>query len=505
MAELLCYRCGATLTRQDVCLQCGEDMRLYKRIFYNADQLFNLGLERAKARDLSGARNYLRECLQLNKQHIQARNLLGLVYYELGEPALALKEWVISTSYQPEDNLAQRYLKNTEKSMHSINGSVTRYNMAVNYIQNKNIDLAEIQLKQVVGRSYRVLKAMQLMALIYIKNEHFSKAQKLLKEAFKIDRGNPVTRRYFSLLEEQKKASRSSSYRDAMSRAVAESHDKDVIIPKTTREYGSYFMYVLYILIGVILGAGLVYFIVSPTIRTKEQEQNRDNLISYEKALSDWQNEVVKKNGEIEELTASIGKLKDQIGELENRDEGLDYSPFLAVLEAYTDNNPQEIEEAFSNLAFDTNVDEYMRVYNMIKAYILSDLGNVAYFLGLQNVYAAKYEKALEMFKYSVEKEGYNSQNVYYLGVVYQLMNQNDWAVFYYQYGIVTFPDGDYYNNSVTSLASLLEDKPELTVPDLKPGELGPGKVDKEYVIKDKKHDNELNIEEIPEPKEDEE
>ena len=46
---------------------------------------YNQGLEQAAARDLSGATTKLRQSLQLNKRNIQARNLLGLIYYETGE------------------------------------------------------------------------------------------------------------------------------------------------------------------------------------------------------------------------------------------------------------------------------------------------------------------------------------------------------------------------------------------------------------------------------------
>ncbi len=48
-------------------------IRLISNSFYNA------GLERAKRRDLTGAVEYLKKCLNLNKYHIDARNLLGLI------------------------------------------------------------------------------------------------------------------------------------------------------------------------------------------------------------------------------------------------------------------------------------------------------------------------------------------------------------------------------------------------------------------------------------------
>ena len=80
-------------------------IRLISNSFYNA------GLELAKRRDLTGAVEYLKKCLNLNKYHIDARNLLGLIYYEMGEAALALKEWVISKNLRHRGNIADDYIR----------------------------------------------------------------------------------------------------------------------------------------------------------------------------------------------------------------------------------------------------------------------------------------------------------------------------------------------------------------------------------------------------------
>ena len=55
-----------------------------KRAFQLSNLYYNQGLEQAGVRDLTGAEAKLRQSLQLNKRNTQARNLLGLVYYETG-------------------------------------------------------------------------------------------------------------------------------------------------------------------------------------------------------------------------------------------------------------------------------------------------------------------------------------------------------------------------------------------------------------------------------------
>jgi len=93
-----CMYCGAELTRDDFCPGCGTEVRLYKKIIMTSNFYYNEGLSRASVRNLSGAIDSLNKSLRYNKMNIKARNLLGLVYLEVGEMVSALSEWVISRS-----------------------------------------------------------------------------------------------------------------------------------------------------------------------------------------------------------------------------------------------------------------------------------------------------------------------------------------------------------------------------------------------------------------------
>ncbi len=81
---MICYNCGCRLSEHDFCTSCGADVALYKRIIFMSNRFYNEGLEKATVRDLSGAIVSLRQSLKLNKNNIDARNLLGLVYFGMG-------------------------------------------------------------------------------------------------------------------------------------------------------------------------------------------------------------------------------------------------------------------------------------------------------------------------------------------------------------------------------------------------------------------------------------
>ena len=101
-----CFKCGSFLTDGDTCPQCGEYVGIYKKTARVSDAYYNAGLYKARVRDLTGAVESLKISLMINKYNTNARNLLGLVYCEMGDVVEALSQWVVSKNFTPEGNIA---------------------------------------------------------------------------------------------------------------------------------------------------------------------------------------------------------------------------------------------------------------------------------------------------------------------------------------------------------------------------------------------------------------
>lgn len=89
--------------------------------------------------------------LEFNKKNTNARNLLGLIYYEMGETVAALSEWVLSKYLQADDNAADYYINTIQKNQTALdatNQTIKKYNSALAAAQAGNDDLAIIQLKK---------------------------------------------------------------------------------------------------------------------------------------------------------------------------------------------------------------------------------------------------------------------------------------------------------------------------------------------------------------------
>ena len=199
-----CYHCGCRLSEKDFCTGCGADVSVYKKIIHISNSFYNIGLEKANVRDLSGAISSLRQSLKFNKNNIKARNLLGLVYFETGEAVAALSEWVISKNIRQEKNIADDYINaiqtNTAR-LDTINQTIKKYNQALSYCNQDSLDLAVIQLKKVLSMNPNFIRAHQLLALIYIYTREYEKARKELLKCTAIDANNTTTLRYLKEID----------------------------------------------------------------------------------------------------------------------------------------------------------------------------------------------------------------------------------------------------------------------------------------------------------------
>lgn len=248
---------------------------------------YNLGLERARLRDLSGAAELLKKSLQFNKYQIDARNLLGLIFFECGETADALIQWVISMNLHPEENRADYYLEEIQRKpaiLKICSDNVQRYNQALHYAQNNNEDLAIMQLNQVISDSPNYIKAHILLALLYMKRENWVKAGRSLYKVLKIDRNNPKA---IVLMDEVKEKTGRKEVEQSRLKNVF-SHrkmtDDDVLVPQEVKEISPW-MVVVYILSGVVLAFFVFNILVMPAKTRALNSNNNQELISYTEKL----------------------------------------------------------------------------------------------------------------------------------------------------------------------------------------------------------------------------
>ncbi len=320
---LECFMCGTPADHSDtLCRYCGANLDTYRMILDASDRAYNAGLAKAKCRDLSGAIADLFKALRFNKRNTKARNLLGLVYMEIGETVLALREWVISKNFDDTpDNLAQGYLaqiQNDSRLLERMDLDTRKFNAALDYSKQGNLDLARIQLKRLIQTAPKMVRAHQLLALIYIHDGKYLEARKELHAAARVDIYNSQTAAYLAEVRQQLDGQKGEKKRKIRKREplvmdFTDGHDT-VRMPRQTfiEALDNSKSGILNILLGAALGVLICMFLVVPQVR---QTANGDAA----QALVNANNKAASSESDVASLKATVKKLKKRLSNYEGK------------------------------------------------------------------------------------------------------------------------------------------------------------------------------------------
>ena len=443
------------------CSACGTDIKIYNRLFRLSNTYYNMGLEKAKARNLTGAMQDLRYSLRLNKNHIQARNLLGLVYFEVGEVVLALTEWIISKSLEPDKNIADEYIRAIQENPSrwaAINQTIKKYNQSLLYCQQGSEDLAIIQLKKVLSLNPKLVKGHQLLALLYIKTEEYERAGRELRRALAIDKTDNLSLHYQEELE--RITGKAVNPKEKPAKEIRETKNSDIIsytsgnetiiMPATYKDTTGMNV-VLNLLIVLVVGVAIMWFLVVPAkVRSIRSETNQQ-IIAYSDEVSAKQTELNGLQKQVEELQAALAEKEaepetggsyEQLIEAYNafRGENLE-----AALGALNEVDTQQISEGAMSL--------YREVYRAVHAEELKgwyDAGETAYNAGNWAEAVENLQRVVDMEE--MYQDGYA---IYYLARAYESSEDTEKAVPLFRKFAEAYPGtvrANYCNQALTRL-----------------------------------------------------
>lgn len=454
---MFCYNCGCHLSEHDYCTSCGADVSLYKKIMHVSNMFYNEGLERAQVRDLTGAVISLRQSLKFNKNNVEARNLLGLVYFELGEVVAALSEWVISKNLRPEKNLADDYINRLQSNasrLDALNQTVKKYNQALAYCHQESKDLAVIQLKKVLSLNPHFVRAHQLLALIYMDSEQWDKAQRELKRCLDIDRNNTQTLRYMKEAERMLVPDESAKQpvKRKKEEAVRYQSDNEVIIqPLNVKEpKRSSLSTFVNIAIGLLIGVAATYYLIVPAARTEAKAEAQQTITKISSESDAKTIRVQELEGQLAALQADKDALNQELNGYVGESGTLStIDSLLQAANTYLQ-NPEDImttaanlETISQNVALEDTSEEFQALYRTILGNIGPQLSDTYYTQGYDAYRIEDYATAID----SLSKAAlYNEQNVdawYYLAQSYFKSGDNDKAVETLDAIIERFPDTD--------------------------------------------------------------
>ena len=438
-----CTRCDANINDEmEICRFCGQDLSIIYHVRRISNAYYNMGLEKAQVRDLSGAIMVLKKSLQFDKYNTNARNLLGLVYNEMGETVAALSEWVLSRYLQPENNRAQYYINVIQKNqtaLDAVNQTIKKYNSALNAAKGGNEDLAVIQLKKVVSLNPKFVRALQLLALLYMKSKEYSKAAKCLKRARRIDYNNTTTLRYMQEIGDKFSENEGKS-RENSARAYRQQPKKDPLA--NVQPVGAYkeekrhWMPVINVIIGVIIGLVVSFVLIRPTLLGNNLGNNSDSIAENNQQLSVKEAQLSSVQKQKEKLEQDVAKLQKKLDEGEDANTAkLELSNnLLLAVKYYNDGDKLLAASTVSQYKeSDFEKEEMKELFKMVSKKITqADVKNL-FEQGRAEFNRGKYDDAEKLLKQVLSVDAENLDALYFMGRVYHQRGKKKKAIEYYE------------------------------------------------------------------------
>ncbi len=447
-----CIYCQTPLSGIDYCTGCGADITLQKRIIRISNLLYNEGLEKAQVRDLSGAIDCLKRSLKFNKENVDARNLLGLVYFETGEVVSALSEWVISKNLNVPNNAADIYiakLQANKNKLDAINQTIRKYNQALLYCRQDNDDMAVIQLKKVLSQNPKFIKAYHLLALLYLKKQDYEKARKLLKKAAYVDNTNTTTLRYLKEVEaatgistsldmkRKKKYAREEKVNKETGATTYMSGNEMIIQPATFRESSAVATF-LNICLGLVLGGAIVWFLVVPATRQSIHADTNQQV-------TDANTKMAQQVARVQDLEEEIEGYQKQIQEAEKTMEDADkkaesYDQILEAADIYLKGDLPNAAAALAKVDKDSMTGQGEALYTDLNGLLQDYVFNEAFHKAGSLYVAGNYQEAIPEYLKAVEANPDSYDAIKYLAWAYRNIGDTANADKYFKEALQKFP-----------------------------------------------------------------
>lgn len=433
-----CPYCKATLISGDNCEKCGSYVKPFKKLYKISNRCYNEGLEKAKARDLSGAVVSLRNSLKINKNNINARNLLGLIYSEMGEIVDALTEWIISSNFEPKSNLATEYLsyfQNNPTRLDTAEQVVKKYNASLKLAKSGSYDLAIIQLKKLISLNSKHINGLQLLGLLNVKAGNISQAKKYLKMILKSDTMNPSAMLYLNEVKGQNAGGEDKTEDVDAEKLVLNARESFAPVG-AYRENKHGILPWLSLLFGIVLGMAFFMIAIVPGIRAKSVENKKAELVSLNETMAKANAEldsVSSENAELKKKVEALETKNKQLSETAKKPENNGYGSLAEAAAYFTMDDKTKAAEALLKVDKKALKDKnLLNLYNQLSAKIFEEQSVKLFQEGYNTYNRGKYEEALKAFATSLKMNPSNVDSIYFTGRCYDRMTDKEKAVEWY-------------------------------------------------------------------------
>ena len=455
-----CPNCGFDFSEGCRCPHCGIDVYVFHKARSASIRLYNEALALAEEGDLSNAAANLEQSLLFDKNNIQARNLLGLIYCETGRIGDALKHWIISTSILSEGNIATGYMEHLQKharEMEKCNDAVRMYNQAITYLKQGSDDLAIIQLKKSIDNNSAFIDAYNLMTLCCIEDKNFKRAQHFNSIVLKRDIRNPLALHYAQLISNPPASS--AAKKKTSSAGGMKKTDSNPPIPGYKRKDRNNSVLEKHNMIAFVIGLAISALVILVLIVPALNENKDAKIKELQTAVENYSGETNMTPEEVLEMRTELEKLQAENKQLRSEETKQANLELLETAVAQlTDGAYEDCVTTLESIDTVGFSDEDLAKYNATKTEAYPKAADSYYTKGKGEFLSSQTTEAkadLETALTYATNENFVDDIYYYLAKIAEKENDIAAAKKYYNKVISEYPDSNQIENVRNALESL--------------------------------------------------
>ena len=326
--------------------------------------------------------------------------------------------------------------------------------------------MAKIQLRKIVNINPKLLKARQLLALLYIREEDWEKARRELEPCRRIDIGNVLTNHYLREVREMlgMEDGKNAKKKDTNSAVVVKSGNDVIIQPKHIGEPKGFGLF-LNIAVGLLIGLAIGWFLLGP-IRMRMAESG------VEKELAETREELAAKSTSLEELKleysnlqATLEETSERLDSYENSDG--ENSAVKNLMLAQIEYDKGEARDPMVIAGYLANIDEtyveqkateeFKTMYELMMSSVGGTVGRQFYEAGNEAYRIMDYTSAVENYEKAVFFDSENGDALFALANAYRQTGDKTKAKETYEKVTERFPGTENATRALGFIAELGE------------------------------------------------
>ena len=277
-----------------------------------------------------------------------------------------------------------------------------------------------------------------------MESEQYAKARQMIRKAHKLDTTNEITLRYMHELK-QLRSDKVAKLKEEKDQTVSYKLGNETIIQpiSATLKDNATMMTILNIVIGIVVGAAVVWFLIVPTVKQNMSAKTNKEIIAYSE-------QIAGKESEIDILNQELTQYKSESEATENekaiaQGTQASYEALVAAIEHYRQTNYNRATLADELLAIQTESlgATGKTTYDTIANEVFEEQCSSLYEAAQKSFAVANYGTVIEKMEKVVKmKEGYaNGEAILLLMNAYQKNGDTEKATQVYNRILELYPN----------------------------------------------------------------